>query len=157
MKTPSFKLVHVLIGKSVLETLLVGALAVFTFVTVFPPYFHGWGEVTSEGISGWVVDNASPWDRVEVELFIDGKFVADRVASESRPDVSTAGWAKDQWHGYTFPLTSLVPGYHEARVYAAHDSGTGVRKSLQLVGDPIEFWVDTNGKLIRRPSSPYKH
>lgn len=158
MKTPSTTLVHVLIGKSILETLLLGALAVFTFIRVLPPYFHGWGEVTDTSISGWVVNNAAPWDRVEVQLFVDGKFVADAVANESRPDVFAAGWAKDQWHGYTFPLTSLNAGLHEARVYALHDSGDGDRKSLQLVGDPIGFSVDANGKpgaLRRLISKPY--
>ena len=44
MKTPSTRLAHILIGKSIVETLIVGALAVFTFITVLPPYFHGWAE-----------------------------------------------------------------------------------------------------------------
>jgi hypothetical protein len=149
MKTPRTTLVHVLIGKSILETLLVGALAVFTFMTVFPPYFHGWGEVTNDGISGWVVNNAAPWDRVEVQLFIDGKFVATAVANEPRPDVLAAGWAKDQWHGYRFPVTAHSAGSHEGRVYALHDSGNGARKSLQLLGDPIPFVVDDRGKPTR--------
>jgi hypothetical protein len=153
MKTPSFKLVHVVIGKSVLETLLVGALAVFTFITVFPPYFHGWGEVTNDGIAGWVVNNAAPWERVEVELFVDGKFAARAVANEVRTDVVAAGWAKDQWHGYTFPIASQSPGFHEARVYALHDSGHGARKSLQLVGDTLQFFVDQEGRP-RRTATP---
>lgn len=158
MKTPSTSLVHVLIGKSILEALLVGALAVFTFISILPPYFHGWGEVTNTGISGWVVNNAAPWDRVEVQLFVDGEFIASNVADESRPDVVTAGWSKDEWHGYTFPITSLNAGLHEARVYALHDSGHGTRKTLQLVGDPISFSVDGNGKpgaLRRLISKPY--
>ena len=147
MKTPSTTLVHVLIGKSILETLLIGALAVFTFINVLPPFFHGWGDVTNTGISGWVVNDAKPWDRVEVQLFVDGKFVASSVANESRPDVLVAGWSKDEWHGYTFRLTSLDEGLHEARVYALHDSGGGIRKSLQLLGNPIQFRIDQNGKL----------
>lgn len=151
MKTPPTALVHVLIGKSILETLLVGALALFGFMTILPPYFHGWAEVTNAGISGWVVNNAAPWDRVEVELYVDGKFQGQAVAIESRPDVLAAGWSKDQWHGYTFTITANSPGSHEARVYALHDSGDGARKSLQLVGDPITFVVDDRGKLT--PSS----
>lgn len=147
MKIPSTSLVNVLIGKSILEVLLVGALAVFTFINILPPFFHGWGEVTNTGISGWVVNNAAPWDRVEVQLFVDGKFVAARVANESRRDVMTAGWSKDEWHGYTFPITSLNAGLHEARVYALHDSGQGKRKTLQLVGNPTRLQVDRNGKL----------
>ncbi|MBC8029636.1 MAG: hypothetical protein H7Z16_05960 [Pyrinomonadaceae bacterium] len=147
MKTPSTSLVHVLVGKSIAETLLVGALAVFTFMTVLPPYFHGWGEVTETSISGWAVNNAAPWDRVEVQLFIDGQFIAQNVANKSRPDVLAAGWSKDEWHGYMFPVSALSTGRHEARVYALHDSGKGTRKSLQLLGKPIPFLVDPNGKL----------
>lgn len=151
MKTTSTSLVHVLIGKSVAETLLVGALAVFTFITLFPPYFQGWGEVTETGIAGWAVNSAEPWARIEVQLFIDGEFVAQAVANKSRTDVVAAGWSKDEWHGYMFPVTGLDPGRHEARVYALHDSGEGDRKSLQLLGSPIPFFVDSNRNLSARP------
>ena len=144
-------MVHVLIGKSILETLLVGALAVFTFISVLPPHFRGWAEVTNAGISGWAVNNAAPWDRVEVQLFVDGNFIASRVANESRPDVMRAGWSKDEWHGYTFSINSLNSGSHEARIYALHDSGEGTRKSLQLLGEPISFSVDASGKLGALP------
>jgi hypothetical protein len=152
MKTPSSRLVHVLIAKSIAETLLVGALAVFAFITVLPPSFHGWGEVIESGISGWAVNNASPWERVEVQLFVDGKFAATRLANESRPDVLAAGWASDEWHGYRFQLATLSAGEHEARVYALHDSGGGARKSLQLLGDPILFLVGNDGKVTKLPS-----
>ena len=153
MKTPSTSLVQVLIGKSIIETLLVGTLAVFTFLNLFPPFFHGWSEVTETGISGWVVNNALPWERVEVQLFVDGEFVATSMANRSRPDVLAAGWSRDEWHGYTFPLVLLNAGPHEARVYALHDSGAGRRKSLQMVGDPIVFFVDANGRLSKPPAS----
>lgn len=149
MKTPSATLVHVLIGKSILETLLVGGLALFTFMSIVPPYFHGWGEATEVGIAGWAVNNRAPWERVEVQLYVDGKFLAHGVADQSRPDVFTAGWSKDQWHGYSFLIEGLPAGKYEARVYASHDSGGGQRKSLQLLGDPIKFEVDKNGKLKR--------
>ena len=128
-----------------------GALAVFAFITVLPPSFHGWGEVTESGISGWAVNNASPWDRVEVQLFVDGKFVASRVANESRPDVAAAGWAKDEWHGYNFPLALPGGGYHEARVYALYGRNR-LRKSLQQLGDPLYFIVNENGKTVKAGS-----
>lgn len=135
------KLVHVLIGKSIVETLLIGALAVGTFITVFPPHFHGWGEVSDNAVAGWAVNNADPFQRVRVQLFINGEFVAAAVADRARPDVSAAGWARDEWHGYIFTLPSLPAGQHEARVYAVHDSGGGKRKSLQLLGDPLSFTI----------------
>lgn len=147
MKLPSTNLVHVLIGKSILETLFVGSLAVIAFLSVLPPYFHGWGEVTDNGIAGWAVDDGSPWERVEVQLFIDGKFFGTVVANRSRPDVAAAGWALDEWHGYSFIVNSLNAGPHEARVYALRNSGNATRKSLQLLGTPMPFIVGTDGKL----------
>jgi hypothetical protein len=146
MNTSSTRLVHILIGKSIVETLMVGTLAVVAFATVLPPSFHGWGEVADAGISGWAVNDAAPFERVEVQLFVDGEFVAAAVADKYRPDVAEAGWAQDAWHGYTFNVAS-VPGRHEARIYALHDSGGGLRKSLQLLGAPITFAVDTQGKV----------
>ncbi|HSS21063.1 MAG TPA: hypothetical protein VLL54_13400 [Pyrinomonadaceae bacterium] len=148
MKTPSTRLVHLLIGKSIAETIVVGALAVFAFVSLAPPTFHGWGELSEmRDISGWAVNNASPWERVEVQLFVDGHFAGTAIANQSRPDVSAAGWAKDPWHGYTFAVNTLPSGLHEARVYALHTSGRGLRKSLQLLGDPIHFVVGNDGKV----------
>jgi hypothetical protein len=140
------KLVHALVVKSLAEAILVGALAVAFYLSVFPPTFHGWGEVSPHGVAGWVVNQAEPWERVEVQLFIDGKFIAAASASESRPDVVVAGWARDQWHGYNFSVSSLSQGAHEARVYALHQSGGGVRQSLQLVGDPIRLNIAGDGK-----------
>jgi len=117
------------------------------YVTAFPPTFHGWGEavVSTRSISGWAVNSASPWERVEVQLFVDEKFVSTQVANRSRPDVSGAGWAKDEWHGYSFQLGDLSEGPHRARVYAVHQSGAGERYTLQLLGDSVTFEVAANG------------
>lgn len=138
MKT---QLVNILIAKAVLDTLLVGTFAVVMYLNAFPPSFHGWGEavVESRSISGWVVNDADPWQRVDVQLFVDGKFVATQVAHLSRPDVVAAGWSKDEWHGYSFPVSNFATGVHEARVYAVHASGNGARYTLQLLGAPIRF------------------
>ena len=133
------KLVHLLIAKSILETIFVGTLAVVVYVKVFPPTFKGWGEfvAATQSISGWAVDDADPWRRVEVQLFIDGKLAGTTVAQQSRPDVVKAGWAKDEWHGYNFVVSDLGEGMHEARVYALHQSGE--KYTLQMLGDPIRF------------------
>lgn len=139
MKQPRSQLVNLLIGKSILETILVGTIAVVVYVSAFPPTFHGWGEFVTErqAIAGWAVNNAAPWDRLEVQLFIDDQLYGTQVAQLSRPDVVAAGWAKDEWHGYDFPLSGLAVGNHEARVYAVHRSGD--RMTLQLLGDPVRF------------------
>lgn len=153
MKLPSTTLVHVLIGKSIVETILVGSLAIIAFLSVLPPYFQGWSEATDYGIAGWAIDNSSPWERVEVQLFVDGKFHDTVVADRSRPDLSSAGWALDEWHGYHFVIDSLKPGPHEARVYALRNSRNATRKSLQMMGTPIQFVIGTDGKLQKQPAT----
>ena len=150
MKQPRSKLVNLLIGKSILEIVLVGTIAVVAYVNAFPPTLQGWGEsvVETKSIAGWAVNYALPWDRLEVQLFIDDKLYATQVAQLSRPDVAAAGWAKDEWHGYNFPVSDLPPGDHEARVYALHRNGEQI--TLQLLGNPIRFAVNGDGTWTRR-------
>jgi hypothetical protein len=141
------KLVNVLIAKSILETVFVGAVAVAVYMNAFPPTFKGWGEAVPETqtIAGWAVNASDPWQRVEVYLFIDGNFLGKQAANGVRPDVSAAGWAKDEWHGYNFVVNQSSVGPHEARVYALHPSRNGTRFSLQMLGDPISFEVNADG------------
>jgi len=148
MKQRSSQLVHLLIAKSILETILVGTIALVVHVKAFPPTFHGWGEavVATRSIAGWAVNSGEPWGRVEVQLFVDGTRVGTQVASLSRPDVQAAGWSRDEWHGYNFPVADLRVGPHEARVYAFHGSGT--QYTLQMLGDPIRFEVQEDGSWI---------
>jgi len=146
MKKPSINLIHVLIAKSIIEALFVSILVVVYFLDVFP-HFHGWGEVTPRAISGWAVNSRNLSERVEVQLFVDDKFVARTVANQSRSQVVAGKWATDEWHGFTMPLSDVSVGDHEARVYALHESGRGARKTLQLVGHAFRFQVSTDGTL----------
>ena len=146
MEENRIKLYRVLLGKSVAETLFVALLAVGYFFTTFPPGFHGFGEATPDSIAGWAVNSRKPWDRVEVQLFIDDQFVASAIANQSRPDVQRAGWSQDEWHGYSFSIANLGAGVHEASVYAVHKSRGG-RRTLQLLGYSIRFSVDDSGRL----------
>jgi hypothetical protein len=141
------QLVNLLIGKSIAETILVGAIAVAAYLNAFPPTFHGWGEVVPErhSIAGWAVNNAAASEPVKVQLYIDGKLKGAQDANLWRPDVVDAGWASDLWHGYEFALPSTEIGNHEARVYAVHASGGASRYTLQLLGDPIRFVVNPDG------------
>ena len=145
------KLVNILMGKAVIETLLVGVIAVGFYARTFPPTFRGWGEVLdgSQSIAGWAVNNAAPAERVKVQLFVDGQFVETQIASLSRPDVKAAGWATDEWHGYKFELRGFTAAEHEARIYALHPSGDGIRYTLQMLGDPVRFVVNADGTLHR--------
>jgi len=156
LKSPARRrLSQLLIAKSITETLLVATIAVAFYFMLFPPYFRGWGEATPHEIAGWAVNEAAPWERVEVQLFIDGSFVASGFANLSRPDVMATGWSADEWHGYSFAPASLATGEHVAQVYAMQSRGAGARRTLQQLGDPIRFVVDVNGvfRSVGKPSS----
>ena len=139
------RLTHLLIGKSIAETVLIAVLAIAFFVKAFPPYFKGFAEIEGKALVGWAINSAEPYQRVELQLFVNGNFVAIGVANEFRPDVRAATWAKDDWHGFRFNLAGLQPGKHEARVYAQHSSSGGLRYTLQQLGHPVEFIVDEAG------------
>lgn len=144
MKTRSrSKLVHLLISKSMAEALLVTAVAVgFYFATTNRHLTGVLDRADSRSISGWVVDSSQPSKHVEVQLFLDDKFIAHALAGEFRPDVHEAGRAEDDWHGFIFSTPALTPGEHEARVYALHSTSSGTRRTLQLVGKPFRFRVE---------------
>jgi hypothetical protein len=144
------KLAKVLIAKSIAETLLVSVIGIAFYLSAFPPYFHGWGEIANGNIHGWAVDQSQPWSRVDVQLFIDGKFVAAAVANQSRPDVVKQGWSGDEWHGYFFSLPTQSAGLHEARVYAIHASDNSKRQTLQLLGSPIQLLADDAGRVTSK-------
>jgi hypothetical protein len=133
-------------------TLSAGAYAVWTEYATFPPHFRGFGEVTQRGeVAGWAVDGSRPAARVEVQLYVDGRFVAHGVASLPRPDVVAAGRAADERCGYSFALPALPAGAHEARVYALHapGSGGGLRTLTQL-GHPLHFETAADGRVSGR-------
>lgn len=136
------RLTNFLIAKSIIEVLFVCTLAVGFYLTAFTPFFRGSLDAAdARQIAGWVVNQAKPQSRVEVQLYIDGRFAGNSTADISRPDVKAAGRAEDESHGFVFDTPPLPVGEHEARVYAVHESGRGQRRTLQLVGKPLVFSV----------------
>jgi hypothetical protein len=136
------RLAQLLVGKSVLETLLVATLAVAFYTDAFHPGFRGSLDLANaQSIEGWVVDASRPESRVEVQLYLDGRFAAGGLADEPRPDVLAAGRAADDRHGFRFRVNVTEPGEHEARVYAVHASDGGARRTLQQIGRPLRFRV----------------
>ena len=131
------------IAKAVIESLFVAALALGFYLNTFNPFFRGWvDEANRERVAGWAVNLRAPDARVEVQLYIDGNFVASRKAEAPRPDLVEAGRARDPLHGFSFETPALSRGQHEARVYAVHASNGDVRRTMQLVGKPLLFTVD---------------
>jgi hypothetical protein len=136
------RLTKYLIFKSVVEVFFVGVLSIGFYLTAFAPDFRGTLDLANaKQVAGWVVNLSDPHGHVEVQLYIDGRFMGDIIADSARPDVLAAGRAADELHGFVFDTPALALGEHEARVYAVHASGRGQRRTLQLIGKPTLFSV----------------
>ena len=137
------KLLQFLIAKSVIEALLVTAIGASFYLVTTNPHLRGWlDQADARTVSGWVVDEKSAGTRVEVQLFIDDRFVENRVAADFRPDVHQAKRADDDWHGFVFRTPMLSQGEHEARIYAVHGGANASHRTLQIIGKPLRFRVD---------------
>jgi hypothetical protein len=146
-----FGRLQILFAALVCLTLAAGAYAVWTEYRNFPPHFRGFGEVTPRGeVAGWAVDASRPAARVEVQLYVDGRFVAHAEATLPRPDVVAAGRAEDPGCGYSFALPRLAPGEHEARVYALHAPGPRSLRTLKQLGDSLRFTAGGDGRVAAR-------
>lgn len=136
------RLVHLLLAKAALDLLFVCALATGFYYVAFRPTLRGsLDHADAHSVRGWVVDKRDLGRRVEVQLYIDGRHAASAAADAPRPDVSAKGFAADERHGFVFILGELPPGEHEARVYAAHESAGGRRRTLQQIGRTMRFVV----------------
>jgi hypothetical protein len=138
------KLLQFLIAKSVIEALLVTVIGAGFYLLTTNPNLRGWlDQADAQTVSGWVVDEKNAGTRVEVQLFIDDRFIENRLAADFRPDVHQARRAGDDWHGFVFKTPPLSQGEHEARVYAVHRGATASRRTLQIIGKPLLFRVDS--------------
>ena len=138
------RLSRALIAKSLAEALFVAALFVAFSYAHFHPQFRGVVDVAdARTVEGWAVDESEPGRQVEVQLFIDGQFVAQARADRPRPDVLAAGRSASADHGFRFetpPLPARESEY-EARVYALHAAGGGERRTLNQIGKALRFRV----------------
>lgn len=123
------------------------ALAVYFSYTNLNPYFRGSIDRADERVvAGWVINEKSPGERVEVYLYVDGHFVGRSVADASRPDVLEAGRSLDAYHGFVFNLPPLPPGRtYEARVYAMHQTADAKHRALQEFAGAKQFAVRADG------------
>lgn len=134
------RLMKLLLAKLTLDLLFVAVVAVYTHAVAFHPFYSGSLDYAdSRSVRGWVVDRAEPASAVEVQLYVDGRFAADALADEPRPDVFEKGFARDERHGFVFNLGTAQAGEHEARVYAVHASRAGARRTLQQIGGSLRF------------------
>lgn len=133
---------HLLIGKSIAEAVLVAAIAIGFYGSTTNSNLQGsLDQADATSIIGWAVDEKNPGRRVDVQLFIDDRFIEQRVATAFKPGVRQSGRVVDDWHGFVFATPQLATGEHEARVYVVHDGNTPKRRTLQMIGKPIRFRI----------------
>jgi hypothetical protein len=134
------RLTRLLLAKLTLDLAFVAVLAVYTHAVAFRPFYSGSLDYAdARSVRGWVVDRAEPEAAVEVQLYIDGRFVASGLADAPRPDVYERGFAHDEHHGFVFNPGATTHGEHEARVYAVHASRADARRTLQQIGPALRF------------------
>ena len=126
------RLLGAILAKSFLEVVLVCVVATLAAFSTFSPVLRGAIDVADQHqIAGWALDPLTPDEAIEVQLFIDGKFLATKSSDERRDDLVEAGAATKPNHGFTFLLESfnLPSGNHIVQVYAVRDA-VGANKSL---------------------------
>ena len=131
------RLVKFLAVKTVLELGFVAGLALTFYLSAFPTSFRGSLDVAnSTEIAGWAFDMSAPETTLNIQLYINGRFVAQAEANATRPDIVAAGLASNPEHGFVFRTPELPPGNYEVRVYATHVSKSGNLGTLQEIGNP---------------------
>src|SRR5215813_6846277 len=86
--TVATRLLRAVLAKSFVEILLVCLIATLAAFSNFSPMLHGTIDVADQNrIVGWVYDPKSHSETIEVQLFIDGTFVATQMAQLRREDL----------------------------------------------------------------------
>jgi hypothetical protein len=133
--TPGTRLLTAVITKSLIEVLLVCAVATLAAFAYFNPALRGDVELVSANrIQGWACDPRIPDRQLEVQLFVDHRFVAAARAEIARDDLVTAGKIRDRHHGFDFALPDkqFPRGRHRAQVYVVHKTPADIRTLLPI-------------------------
>ena len=138
------KLLRAVLAKSFVEVVLVCVVATLAAFSTFSPQLRGAIDVADQvRIAGWVHDPQTPEQPIEVQLFIDGKFIGTMRADERRDDLVQTGATTQPNHGFSFSIESLnlTNGEHQAQAYAVREA-TGANKILlPITTAPYAFRV----------------
>lgn len=138
------KLLRAIIAKSFVEVVLVCVVASLAAFTTFSPQLRGAIDVADQTrLAGWVNDPRLPETPLEVQLFIDGKFIASRLADDRRDDLVSAGVTEKPNHGFSFELAEfkLPAGEHSAQVFAVRDAAGESKILLPVTAAPRRFQI----------------
>ena len=129
------KMLKALIAKAGIEIFVVMAAISFAAYSHLNPPIRGAIDIAdATRISGWAYDPRTPEESLPVQLFIDGNFVAVKIADERRDDLISAGAAANAPHGFSFLVSELklTKGVHSINVYALRGGGGGNKSLLSI-------------------------
>ncbi len=129
------RLLKAVLAKSLIEILLACAVATTAAFAYFNPGLRGDIEVVNTThIRGWTYDPGAANKQLDVQLFVDHRFVAATRAKIAREDLVTAGKTPDPFHGFEFILSDnqFDRGRHRAQVYVVHKTPGDVRTLLSI-------------------------
>lgn len=139
------KLLRAIGIKTLLELLFICFLATYAAFVNYHPFLRGAIDLANQTrVAGWAHDPQAPTEALEVQLFIDDRFVATSRAGERRDDLVQARATTLPNHGFSFDLSNmqLPPGEHRAQVYALR-TAAGINKMLvPLSQEPLIFRVN---------------
>lgn len=144
MDSTATKLLRAVIAKSFVEVVLVCFVVSLAAFTTFSPQLRGAIDVADQTqISGWVNDPRLPDRALEVQLFIDGKFIASKLAADRREDLVSAGVTEKPNHGFSIELEpfKLPAGEHFAQVFAVRDAAGTSKILLPVTAAPRKFQI----------------
>ena len=140
----STRLLSAIIAKSFVEVILVCVVASLAAFMTFSPQLRGAIDVADQArIAGWVNDPRLAEVALEVQLFVDGKFVASQLADLRREDLVSAGVTIRPGHGFSFELEhlNLSAGQHSAQVFAVRDAAGASKILLPITAAPRRFQI----------------
>jgi hypothetical protein len=138
------RLLKAVVAKSFVEIILVCAVATLAAFSTFSPRLRGSIDVVDQTrVAGWAVAPEAPEVALEVQLFIDEKLVASKLAGEERIDLVSSGVTSNPHHGFSFDLTliNIAPGRHTAQVYALRPVASAAKVLLPVSKPPRVFEV----------------
>jgi hypothetical protein len=138
------RLLKAVVAKSFIEIALVCAVATLAAFSTFSPRLRGALDVADRTrVAGWAVTREAPDVALEVQLFIDEKLAASKLADEGRIDLISSGVTSNPNHGFNFDLTqiNLAPGRHTAQVYAIRPAAGATKILLPIAKQPRVFEV----------------
>lgn len=128
--------------KAFVEIVFICVIVSYAALSNFHPSLRGAIDIAdTQRVTGWVFDPSAPDTSVEVQLFVDGEFVAVRRADEVRVDLVSAGAAPGPNHGFSFSLNLMrpEPGRHHVQVFAVRDALGRARVLLPVAKAPVTF------------------